>query len=59
MTIGVPLPLKLLGLPASLQLNVLFTFTYLFVNRAQPDRDGQRTDKQTNYRPTPIVIGEQ
>jgi len=43
------------------QLNLLFTFTYLFVSHAQPDVDRLRTNRQTNTRnvgPTPIVIGE-
>jgi len=31
------------------QLNLLFTFTYLFVSHDQPDEDRQRTDKQTIY----------
>jgi len=48
-----PPPLKLLGRPASIarpaasiQLNLLFTFTHLFVSHAQPNGDRQRTDKR-------------
>jgi len=41
------------GLAPSLSvwLNLLFTFTYLFVSHAQPDGDRLRADKQTNCRP--------
>jgi len=63
-TIGVPLPSETarsaasISRPsASLQLNLLFTFAYLFVRHAQPDR--QTTYEFSIFGPIPINIGEQ